>query len=50
MRAYRGRSRCASESSVVAAKAYLGRWLAALVCERLGMDVVSGGELAVCGR
>lgn len=31
-----------------AAKAYLARWLAALVAEEgLGMDVVSGGELAV---
>lgn len=31
-----------------AAKAYLGRWLAALIAEEgLGMDVVSGGELAV---
>jgi diaminopimelate decarboxylase len=31
-----------------AAKAYIGRWLAALIAEEgLGMDVVSGGELAV---
>jgi diaminopimelate decarboxylase len=37
------------QSTVVyAAKAYLGRWLAAIVAdEGLGMDVVSGGELAV---
>ena len=33
---------------VYAAKAYLGRWIAALIAEEgLGMDVVSGGELAV---
>jgi diaminopimelate decarboxylase len=33
---------------VYASKAYLGRWIAALVAEEgLGMDVVSGGELAV---
>ncbi len=33
---------------VYASKAYLGRWIAALVAEEgLGIDVVSGGELAV---
>ncbi len=33
---------------VYASKAYLGRWIAALMAEEgLGMDVVSGGELAV---
>jgi diaminopimelate decarboxylase len=38
----------AQSAVVYAAKAYLGRWLAALVAEEgLGMDVVSGGELAV---
>jgi diaminopimelate decarboxylase len=38
----------AQSTVVYAAKAYLGRWLAALVAEEgLGMDVVSGGELAV---
>ncbi len=50
MRAYRDAFAARYERSnvVYAAKAYLGRWLAALVCEEgLGMDVVSGGELAV---
>jgi diaminopimelate decarboxylase len=38
----------AASAVVYAAKAYLARWLAALVAEEgLGMDVVSGGELAV---
>src|SRR3990172_3099102 len=38
----------AQSAVVYAAKAYLGRWLAALVAEEgLGLDVVSGGELAV---
>ena len=38
----------APSAVVYAAKAYLARWLAALVAEEgLGMDVVSGGELAV---
>ncbi len=41
-------SRYAQSAVVYAAKAYLGRWLAALIAEEgLGMDVVSGGELAV---
>jgi diaminopimelate decarboxylase len=37
------------KSSVVyASKAYLGRWVASLMAEqRLGLDLVSGGELAV---
>jgi diaminopimelate decarboxylase len=40
--------RYAPSAVVYAAKAYLARWLAALVAEEgLGMDVVSGGELAV---
>jgi diaminopimelate decarboxylase len=49
-RAYREAfsSRYEQSAVVYAAKAYLGRWLAALVAEEgLGMDVVSGGELAV---
>ena len=41
-------SRYAQSAVVYAAKAYLGRWLAALVAEEgYGLDVVSGGELAV---
>jgi diaminopimelate decarboxylase len=41
-------SRYEQSAVVYAAKAYIGRWLAALVAEEgLGMDVVSGGELAV---
>ena len=41
-------SRYEQSAVVYAAKAYLGRWLAALVAEEgLGLDVVSGGELAV---
>lgn len=41
-------SRYENSDVVYAAKAYLGRWLAALVAEEeLGLDVVSGGELAV---
>jgi diaminopimelate decarboxylase len=50
MREYRDAFAARYERSSVAyaAKAYLGRWLSALVCEEgLGMDVVSGGELAV---
>ncbi len=49
-RAYREAfaSRYEQSAVVYAAKSYLGRWLAALVAEEgLGMDVVSGGELAV---
>ncbi len=49
-RAYREAFASRYEKSAVAyaAKAYLGRWLAALVAEEgLGLDVVSGGELAV---
>src|SRR3989304_1440098 len=49
-RAYREAfaSRYERSSVAYAAKAYLGRWLAALIAEEgLGMDVVSGGELAV---
>src|SRR3990172_11926726 len=38
----------AQSAVVYAAKAYLGRWLAALVAEEgLGMDVVSRGEMAL---
>src|SRR3990172_9523796 len=41
-------SRYEQSAVVYAAKAYIGRWLAALVAEEgLGLDVVSGGELAV---
>ncbi len=41
-------SRYQDSAVVYAAKAYIGRWLAALVAEEgLGLDVVSGGELAV---
>jgi len=41
-------SRYERSSVAYAAKAYLGRWLAALIAEEgLDMDVVSGGELAV---
>ena len=41
-------SRYAESAVAYAGKAYLGRWLAALIAEeRLGLDVVSGGELAV---
>jgi diaminopimelate decarboxylase len=41
-------SRYERSSVAYAAKAYLGRWLAALIAEEgLGMDIVSGGELAV---
>src|SRR3990172_5996127 len=41
-------SRYAQSAVVYAGKAYLARWLAALVAEEgLGLDVVSGGELAV---
>ena len=49
-RAYREAFASRYERSAVAyaAKSYLGRWLAALVAEEgLGLDVVSGGELAV---
>ena len=49
-RAYREAFASRYEESAVAyaAKSYLGRWLAALVAEEgLGLDVVSGGELAV---
>ena len=49
-RAYREAFAARYERSSVAyaAKAYLGRWLAALVAEEgLSMDVVSGGELEV---
>ncbi len=49
-RAYREAfgSRYAECAVAYAAKTYLGRWLAALVAnEGLGLDVVSGGELAV---
>jgi diaminopimelate decarboxylase len=49
-RAYREAfaSRYAQSAVVYAAKAYLARWLAALVAEEgLGLDVVSGGELTV---
>ena len=49
-RAYREAFASRYEKSAVAyaAKAYLGRWLAALMAEEgLGLDVVSGGELAV---
>ena len=42
------RSRHADSTIIYAAKAYIGRWLAALLAEEgLGLDVVSGGELAV---
>jgi diaminopimelate decarboxylase len=50
MAAYRAafESRYPQTTVVYASKAYLGRWLAAIVAEEgLGMDVVSGGELAV---
>jgi diaminopimelate decarboxylase len=50
MRAYREAfaARYPQSTVVYASKAYLGRWLAGLVQEEgLGMDVVSGGELAV---
>ena len=50
MRAYREAfaSRYERSSVVYASKAYLGRWLVPIVAEEgLGMDVVSGGELAV---
>jgi diaminopimelate decarboxylase len=50
MRAYRSAfESCYPQTAVVyASKALLGRWLAAIVAdEGLGMDVVSGGELAV---
>ncbi|MCH7812293.1 MAG: diaminopimelate decarboxylase [Chloroflexi bacterium] len=41
-------SRYEDSAVVYAGKAYLGRWLAALIAEEgLGLDVVSGGELAV---
>lgn len=41
-------SRYAQSAVAYAAKAYLGRWMAALIAEEgLGLDVVSGGELAV---
>ncbi len=41
-------SRYERSAVAYAAKAYLGRWLAALVAEEgLALDVVSGGELAV---
>ena len=41
-------SRYEDSAVAYAAKAYLGRWLAALVAEEgLGLDIVSGGELAV---
>jgi diaminopimelate decarboxylase len=41
-------SRYTQSEVVFAAKAYLGRWLAPLLAaEGLGMDVVSGGELAI---
>ena len=41
-------SRYERSAVAYAAKSYLGRWLAALVAEEgLGLDVVSGGELAV---
>ena len=41
-------SRYENSAVVYAGKAYLGRWLAALIAEEgLGLDVVSGGELAV---
>ncbi len=49
-RAYREAfaSRYERSAVVYAAKAYIGRWLAALlVGEGLGMDIVSGGELAI---
>ena len=49
-RAYREAfgSRYERSEVVYASKAYIGPWLAALVAEEgLGMDVVSGGELAV---
>src|SRR3989304_10256823 len=49
-RAYREAfaSRYERSSVAYAAKAYLDRWLAAPIAEDgLGMDVVSGGELAV---
>ena len=42
------RSRHADSSVIYAAKAYLGRALAALIAEEgLGLDVASGGELAI---
>jgi diaminopimelate decarboxylase len=42
------RSRHADSTVIYAAKAYIGSWLAALLAEEgLGLDVVSGGELAV---
>jgi diaminopimelate decarboxylase len=50
VRAYREAfaSRYEKSSVVYASKAYLGRWIASVMAEeRLGMDVVSGGELAV---
>ncbi len=49
-RAYRQAfaSRYENSEVVYASKAYLGRWLAALMDEEgMGLDVVSGGELAV---
>lgn len=50
MRAYRNafESRYPQSTIAYASKAYLGRWLARIVVEEgLGMDVVSGGELAI---
>jgi diaminopimelate decarboxylase len=50
MRAYRDAFAARYPQSTVAyaSKAYLGRWLARIVVEEgLGMDVVSGGELAI---
>jgi len=50
IRAYRNSfaARYAQSTVAYASKAYLGRWLAKIVAdEGLGMDVVSGGELAV---
>jgi diaminopimelate decarboxylase len=42
------RSRHEDTQVIYAAKAYLGRWLASVLAgEELGLDVVSGGELAV---
>ncbi|MEX2158011.1 MAG: diaminopimelate decarboxylase [Dehalococcoidia bacterium] len=41
-------SRYAQSAVVYASKAYLARWIASIMAEEhLGMDVVSGGELAV---
>ncbi|MGB2693937.1 MAG: diaminopimelate decarboxylase [Dehalococcoidia bacterium] len=41
-------SRYAQSAVAYAAKAYLGRWIASVMAEEgLGLDVVSGGELAV---